>query len=192
MLKFTILNNKIVLDPNIILLEELSELYTMTERGEKLLQVIYYIHSRDIENPFRDLDQRVLVENVIRAVFKKSSFKELNLTDRETKMYYAAETIFIKHNLTSEGRLEKAIDKKLDEISIMLNETVPTIEESETKSGEVKFSTNLNIILNLFTKIETIMKSKSVLQNAIRKQEGSGRIKGGGTTSFREMGILKK
>ena len=190
MLKFTIVNNKIALDPNIIVLEELNNLYKLP-RGNKLLQVIYFMHSRDIDNPFRDLDQITIAENVISAVFKKKTLGELKLDTEEKKNYTQAEKTFIKYNLTSEARLEKAIDKKLDEISIMLNETVPTIEESITKSGEVKFNTNLNIILNLFTKIETIMKSKTVLQNAIRKQEGSGRVKGGGTTSFREMGTLK-
>lgn len=191
MLKFTLVNNKIALDPNIVLLEDLHNLYK-EKRGEKLLQVIYFMYSRDTENPFRDLDQITIAENVISSVFKKKSLTELNLTAREAKLFSKAEKIFIKHNITSEARLEKAIDKKLDEISTMLNDTTPTIEESVTKSGEVKFNTNLTIILNLFTKIETIMKSKSVLQAAIRKQEGTGRIKGGGTTSFREMGMLTK
>ena len=191
MLKFTIVKNKLALDLKIVLFEDLNNLFK-EKRGEKLLQVIYYMHSRDSENPFRDLDQITVAENVISSVFKKKSLGELDLTEKEAALYVKAEKAFIKYNVTSEARLEKAIDKKLDEISTMLNDTIPTIEESVTKNGEVKFTSNLSIILNLFTKIETIMKSKTVLQAAIRKQEGSGRIKGGGTTSFREMGMLTK
>ena len=191
MLRFTIVSDKVVLDPNIVLLEPLHKLYK-TKDGPKLLQAIFYLHSRDISNPFRDLEQFSVEENVIMAVFKKSSISDLNLSVKVKALFDEAERVFIKHNLTSEGRLEKAIDKKLDEITTMLNENVPRIEESVTNSGEIKFNTNLTIILNLFTKIETILKSKNVLQSAIRRQEGSGRIRGGGTTSFREMGILNK
>lgn len=192
MISFTIVKDKIVLDPNIVLFKELSALYKHKPRGEKLLRVIYYLHSRDKENPFRDLDQSIVLENVLQVVFNVGSWDELKLTETEKKLYRDAENIFIQYNLTAEARLEKAIDKKMDEITKMLNETKPAIEESVTKSGEVKFTTNLNIILNLFTKIETIMKSKNVLRNAILKQEGEGKVRGGGTTSFREMGTLAK
>ena len=191
MLSFTIVKGKIVLDPNIVLFGSLSDLYEKV-RGEALLRVIYYMHSRDTENPFRDLEERILEENVLQVVFSVANWNELKLTKVEKHLYLEAEKTFIKYNLTAESRLEKAIDKKIDEITIMLNDTTPTIEESVTKNGEVKFNTNLNIILNLFTKIETIMKSKTVLQNAILKQEGKGKIKGGGTTSFRELGTLGK
>jgi len=190
MLSFTIVKDRVVLDPNIVLMEDLHALYKKS-RGPKLLQIIYYLHSRDEDNPFRDLDELVVVENVLMVVFKKSSFKDLKLSAKEKTLFDKAEALFIKHNLTSEARLEKAINKKIDEITIMLNDTTPTIEESTTRSGEVKFSTNLTIILNLFTKIETIMKSKTILQNTILRQEAKGRTKGGGTTSFREMGNLK-
>jgi len=191
MLKFTIVKNKIVVDPNIILFKDLGDLYELP-RGEKLLQVIYYIHSRDVDNPFRDLDKITIEENVVMAVFNKKGIRELKLSTKEGKLYANAKKLFLKHNTTSESRLESSIDKKLDEISRLLDTTEPTIEESVTSSGEVKFNTNLTIILNLFSKIESIMKSKSVLQNIIMKQESKGKIKGGGTTSFREMGILNK
>lgn len=191
MLKFTIVSGKLVLDPNIVLFKELHDVYKL-KQGEKLLQVIYFTHSRDVENPFRDLDSRTIAENVMRAVFNKSEFKDLKLVKADITKFDKAEKLFIKHNLTAEGRLEAAIDKKLDEISEMLNITAPTIEEFENPvTGEIKFNTNLTIMINLFSKIESIMKSKTVLQNTIRKQENEGRTKGGGTTSFREMGVLK-
>jgi len=191
MVRFTIVNNKVVLDPNIVLLKDLSDLY-VEKRGPKFLQVIYYMHSRNQDNPFRDLDQITIETNILQAVFNNAKWEDIKMSDKEKKLYISAEKTFMKHNTTPESRLEKAIDKKLDEVSRMLNETVPVIEESITKNGETKFSSNLSIILNLFTKIETIMKSKTVLQNAILKQEVAGKVRGGGTTSFREMGILKK
>lgn len=189
MIKFTISGGKLVLDPSIILFDELQELYKVKD-GHKWLQVIYYLHSSDHENPFRDLDPFVLEENVLMVVFKKSTFKALKMTKTLEKQFLAAEKLFLKYTSSPEKRLLKAIDKKMDEISKMLDDNVPVIEESiNAHTGETKFNTNLTIMLNAFAKIETIMKSKTILSNAVMKSEGVGRTRGGGTTSFRERGL---
>jgi hypothetical protein len=60
----------------------------------------------------------------------------------------------------------------------MLDDNIPIIEESVTNSGETKFNSNLPIMLNAFAKLETIMKSKVLLQSAIAKTVGAGRNKG--------------
>jgi hypothetical protein len=52
----------------------------------------------------------------------------------------------------------------------MLDDNIPIIEESVTNSGETKFNSNLPIMLNAFAKLETIMKSKVLLQSAIAKR----------------------
>jgi len=191
MIQFTLVKDKVVLDPNIVLFKELHELYKI-KRGPDFLKSIYYTYSREADNPFRDLSQMILEENVLQVIFGVGTWEEVEMTNKERDLYEAAENLFVKYNETSEARLEKSINKKLDEISTMLDETKPKIETSYTKTGEIKFNTNLNIILNLFTKIETILKGKTVLQNAIRKQEGAGKTRGGGSTSFREMGTLSK
>ena len=192
MLEFTLAGGKIVLSKEIVLFEELHTLYKLPE-GPKLLESIYYMYSRDLKgNPFRDISESVKESNVFMAVFKKENLKSLKLSKGTLKLYEAATDIFLKYNATAEGRLSASIDKKLDEISIMLDSTVPTIEESLTKSGETKYNSNLGIILNMFSKIDTIMKAKSTLETAILKNESKGRLRGGGKSSFREMGIFKK
>jgi hypothetical protein len=57
----------------------------------------------------------------------------------------------------------------------MLDDNIPIIEESVTNSGETKFNSNLPIMLNAF--MQTIMKSKVLLQSAA-KTVGAGRNKG--------------
>lgn len=191
MIKFTVSKGKLALDPNIVLFNELHDLFKCAN-GEQYLQVIYFRHSKDSENPFRDLDRRVAEENIFRTVFNKSSWDELKTPPLTEKRFLVAEALFLEYNTTAESRLLDSINRKFDQISKLLNDTTPIIEESVTNSGETKFSSNLTIILNLFTKIETIMKSKTLLMNAILKQEGEGKVRGGGTTSFRERGVLNK
>lgn len=189
MIKFTISGGKLVLDPNIVLFKVLQDLYNVPD-GHKFLQVIYYNNSTSPDNPFRDLDNRVKEENILRTVFNKSTWKELKVPKNIESKFEEAEAFFIKYNSTPETRLLSSIDRKLDEISSMLDDNIPTIEESVTNSGETKFNSNLTIMLNAFSKIETIMKSKTLLQNTISKTEGAGRTKGGASTSFRERNVI--
>jgi len=191
MLKFTIVKDKVVLDPNIVLFKELHDLFK-TKRGPKLLQAIYYRHSREADNPFRDIDQKIVEENILQTVFNKGSWAEVKLSPTEDALYAKAEELFLKHNFTPESRLERSLNKKMDQISELLDDTIPVIEESVTKGGEVKFSSNMTIMMNMFSKIEVLMKNKGLLQNAILKQGAKGRMRGGGTTSFRESGTLGK
>jgi len=189
MIRFTIAGGKLVLDPNIVLFQELQDLYNVPD-GQKFLQVIYYTHSSENDNPFRDLDARVLEENIMRAVFQKGSWKEIKISKDIEKKFDLATALFIKYNSTPEIRMLKSIDRKIDEISTMLDNNTPIIEESVTSSGETKFNSNLPIMLNAFAKLETIMKSKGMLQNSIIKASGEGRNKGNTSTSFRERGAI--
>lgn len=191
MIKFTIAGGKLVLDPNIVLFEELNSLYK-SRNGEKYLQVIYYRHSKDNDNPFKDLDKRVVDKNIYQTVFKKDSWQALKVPKETEAKFRVAESLFIKYNATAESRLLESLDRKFDQISTLLDDTTPSIEESTLASGKIEFTSNLTIILNLFTKIETIMKSKKLLTDTIMKQGGIGRLKGGGTSSLREKGLLKK
>jgi hypothetical protein len=65
MIRFTITSGKLVL--NIVLFKDLQDLFNCAD-GPKFLQVIYYTHSTEPDNP--GLDARVLEENILRAVFK--------------------------------------------------------------------------------------------------------------------------
>jgi hypothetical protein len=58
MIRFTITSGK-VLDPNIVLFKDLQDLFNCAD-GPKFLQVIYYTHSTEPDNPFTGLDARVL------------------------------------------------------------------------------------------------------------------------------------
>jgi hypothetical protein len=61
MIRFTITSGKLVLDPNIVLFKDLQDLFNCAD-GPKFLQVIYYTHSTEPDNPFTGLDARVLEE----------------------------------------------------------------------------------------------------------------------------------
>jgi len=175
MIKFTLHKGEVVLDTSIVLFDDLKAVYDMP-RGNQFLQVIFYRHSREPDNPFRDISAMVLEENIVRVVFRKGTWKEVGITKKEAALFEKAEKIFIEYTTTPEARLERSLNKKLDEISFMLDNEVPKIEKTLTKSNKIEYSTNMTIILNLFTKIETILKGKSILNNVILKNQALTRF----------------
>jgi hypothetical protein len=90
MIRFTITSGKLVLDPNIVLFKDLQDLFNCAD-GPKFLQVIYYTHSTEPDNPFTGLDARVLEENILRAVFNKSTWKELKVPKATDKFKLATD-----------------------------------------------------------------------------------------------------
>jgi hypothetical protein len=71
MIRFTITSGKLVLDPNIVLFKDLQDLFNCAD-GPKFLQVIYYTHSTEPDNPFTGLDARVLEENIFGRCLTKA------------------------------------------------------------------------------------------------------------------------
>jgi hypothetical protein len=119
MIRFTITSGKLVLDPNIVLFKDLQDLFNCAD-GPKFLQVIYYTHSTE---PDLSLGWMlgVLEENILRAVFNKSTWKELKVPKATEDKFKLATDLFLMYNSTP----EKSIDKKIDEISTMLDDNIP-------------------------------------------------------------------
>ncbi|MCK5788601.1 MAG: hypothetical protein KAH32_06360 [Chlamydiia bacterium] len=191
MIELTLSGGKVVLSMNIVLFDELQKLYDIPKVGEKLLRCIYYKHSTSDENPFKDLDISVKEHSIYMSVFNQPGRSKLKLSKKNEGIFIEAEKLFEAYEVTPEKRLNNSINRKFDEISRLLDETPPEISTSETSSGETKYNSNLPIILNMFGRIETIMKAKDKLSESIKRHDSVSKLKGGNNSSFREKGLLK-
>jgi hypothetical protein len=71
MIRFTITSGKLVLDPNIVLFKDLQDLFNCAD-GPKFPSGDLHPFYR-ARQPFHWADARVLEENILRAVFNKST-----------------------------------------------------------------------------------------------------------------------
>jgi hypothetical protein len=89
--------------------------------------VIYYTHSTEPDNPFTGLDARVLEEIscgrcLTKALGRSSKFlRQLKINSNWLQTFSDVQQY-------SEIRMLKSIDKKIDEISTMLDDNIPIIE----------------------------------------------------------------
>jgi hypothetical protein len=91
MIRFTITSGKLVLDPNIVLFKDL----------QVYLIVLTEVPSGDLlhpfnrtRQPFTGLDAGVLEENILRAVFNKSTWKKLKVPKSTEDKFKLATELF--------------------------------------------------------------------------------------------------
>jgi hypothetical protein len=72
MIRFTITSGKLVLDPNIVLFKDLQDLFNADGPQVPSGDLLHPFGYRS-QTTFTGLDARVLEENILRAVFNKST-----------------------------------------------------------------------------------------------------------------------
>lgn len=193
-LKFTILNNKVLVDPNITLLKEFADIieYGKSKKDEKIafdmLLYIYYCCDLTSDNPFKDVDYRLKEEQAYARIFgkKKLLAKEKALIESGMDAY----------NFFNENALERAglaYDKKIDEIRSLLDEVVPEVHPVMDESGEIdKYVSNDKIIASFSKQLNEMAVYKLKAMETAKKIENTGRVRGNKGSSLIERGGLRR
>jgi hypothetical protein len=193
MLKFTVLNEKVCIDPNILLIEEFENIL---EHGKKvkdedlalrILLYIFYCCDLTEDNPMRDIDYRLKPEQAMSRAFRN---KKTGFTKVESALVEAGIEAYNFFNETSAERAILAIDKKIDEARTALENNDIQIVRNEDDSGKVSFVSNEGILSKLAENIGKMMTLKLSISNAAKKMENTGRVRGGKGSSLLERGNL--
>jgi hypothetical protein len=194
MLKFTVHNSKVCIDPNIVLIEEFNNILAYGKKkksedlGNRMLIYVYYCCDLSEDNIMRDLDYRMKPEQAMVRAFagKKDKF-----TAEEQKLIDAAIDAYNFFNETSAERAVLAIDKKIDEARTKLEEEeIEIIRNVNESTGVVSFASNETILSKLAENIGKLMTLKISVMNAAKKMENSGRVRGNKGSSLIERGSL--
>ena len=193
MLKFTVHNSKVCMDPSVVLLEEFSTIlaYGKKKKDEdlanRMLLYIFFCCDLTDDNFMRDIDFRQKPEQALMRAFagKKNKF-----TSDEQDLIDAGIAAYNFFNETSAERAVLAIDKKIDEARTVLETTEIEIVRNQKDNGEVSFASNETILSKLATNIGALMTLKLSVMNAAKKMENTGRVRGGKGSSLLERGGL--
>lgn len=196
MLKFTVLDSKVVIDPNIILFEEFQDIIKHCgkkindeELANRMLLYVFYCCDLTEDNPLKHIDYRVKEKEAFARSFQGTSKKKFNVAER--KLIDAAIETYNYFNETSAERAIIAIDKKIDEARTKLeDEEVEIIRNVNENTGVVSFTSNEGILSNLAKQIGEMMTLKLQISNAAKKMENTGRVRGNKGSSLAERGSL--
>jgi hypothetical protein len=193
MLKFQVYNNKVCIDPSIILLEEFSNIlaYGKKEKNEdlanRMLLYVFFCCDLTEDNFMRDLDYRLKPEQAMARAFSGTIKK---FDDTQKDLIDAAIDAYNFFNETSAERAVLAIDKKIDEARTIMETTDIEIVRNQKDNGEVSFASNETILFKLAENIGKLMTLKLSVAAAAKKMENSGRVRGGKGSSLLERGGL--
>lgn len=202
MLRFTIHNGKVVIDPSLLMMKEFTDILEYAKNnedlGNRLLLYVYYCCDLNKDNPMRDVDFRLKESQAMsRALgpIKKTSF-----TKKEESLIGAAMDAY---NFTNETALERAsltYDQKIDEIRSLLEKTKPelhavyesctcnTCQENVVDVIE-KYVSNDRIIGNFAKQLNELAVYKLHALETAKKIENTGRVRGGKGSSIIERGV---
>jgi len=190
MLKFTIANEQVVLDPNIKIIEEFDNILKYGEKmkdkdlANRMLIYVFYCCDLTEDNPMRDIDYRMKEEQAMIRAFRN---KKKKFTKVEQPLIDAAIAAYNFFNETSAERAILAIDKQIDDARVELEEfKFESVRNVNANTGEVKFASNEGIRLNLAKQIGEMMTLKIQVTNAAKKLETAGRVRGGKGSSLIE------
>jgi hypothetical protein len=193
MLKFQVYNNKVCIDPSIILLEEFSNILAYAKKkkdedlGNRMLLYVFFCCDLTEDNFMRDIDYRLKPEQAMSRAF----INKITKFDKEqSDLVDAAIDAYNFFNETSAERAVLAIDKKIDEARTIMETTDIEIIRNVKESGEVSFASNETILFKLAENIGKLMTLKLSVSAAAKKMENSGRVRGGKGSSLLERGGL--
>jgi hypothetical protein len=209
-LKFTINNGKVVIDPTLLMIKEFTDIidYAKSKSDEDLgNQLLLYVFSCcDLtdQNPIKDIDYRLKRDQAMSIAFKG---KEKKFLKKEEALLDSAIDAYNFYNETAIERATLAYDQKIDEIRSLMEETAPEvhliykthmcdscnpddgINRVEEVEKYVSNATDLEKFAKLLNEMATY-KLKSM--ETAKKIENTGRVRGNKGSSMIERGTFLK
>jgi hypothetical protein len=202
MLKFIVNRDTIVLDTNIILLEEFSDIIkfgvkkksaklatsSLTELSNSMLLYIYLCCDLSEENPMKDVDFRQKPQQALSRAFKDKNRK---FSKEEQVLIDAGMDAYNYFNETAAERSEIAMDKKIDEARSMLETTlIEVVRNVNPQTGVVSYASNESIITKIAQQINEMMSLKLTMKQTAMKIQSTSRVKGNKGSSLIERGTF--
>jgi hypothetical protein len=195
MLKFTTKGDSVILDKNILLTEEFTSIlehYKKAKNPDKGLKVLLYVYlccDMSEDNFMKDLDFRQKPQQATLRCFKDAKHK---FTAKEQELVDAAIDAYSFFNETAGDRAELAIDKKIDEARIKLEETeLEIVRNTNDASGAVSFSSNNKILSEIAKDIDALMSLKLKIRETASKIKNTGRVRGDKGSSLIERNTFR-
>jgi len=203
MLKFTVLNGRVVPDPSLLMITEFTNIinYGVKKKKEdlanRMLLYVFFCCDLTDANPLKDVDYRMKQEQANARAFKgghKFNVTEQNLID-------AAVDAYNFFNETALERASLAYDKKIDEIRTLLEDMLPEAHAvytnclcencEETVNIIDKYVSNNKIIADFAKQVNDLSNYKLRTMETAKKIENTGRVRGDKGSSLIERGSFR-
>jgi len=212
MLRFTINNGKVVIDPSLLMIKEFTDILDYAkekkneELGNQMLLYIFLCCDLTEQNPNRDVDYRMKQEQALSRAFNNKDKKFLK---KEEVLLDAAIDAYNFFNETAIERATLAYDQKIDEIRSLMERLQPEVHpnykihscdlcaefnpDGVNQVEEVEKYVSNAADLEKFAKLLNEMATyKLKSMETAKKIENTGRVRGNKGSSLIERGAFRK
>ncbi len=195
MIRFTILDGKVIIDPT---LKMIREFQVILDYGKKkkdpelsnlMLMFVFWCCDLTALNPFRDVRVDRKVDDATKRIFLGTKRKKF--TKVEADMIDAAMDAY---NYFNEDALERSAlvqQKKIDQINELLDKTKPEVHPVFDEDGAIeKYVSNSAIISQLRKELKEMALGMLAAKETAKKIENTGRVRGNKKSSLIERGLF--
>lgn len=210
MLRFTINNGKVVIDPTLMMIKEFTDILDYAEEknnkelGNQMLMYIFLCCDLTDSNPNRDVDHRMKRDQALSRAFNAKDKKFLK---KEESLIDAAIDAYNFFNETAIERATLAYDQKIDEIRSLMERTEPEMHaiqethmceycaelnpEGVNRIEEISKYVSNAVDLEKFAKLLNEMATyKLKSMETAKRIENTGRVRGNKGSSMIERGVF--
>jgi hypothetical protein len=213
MLKFTLFNGKVVIDPSLVMIQEFTDILdygkvkSNDDLSNRLLLYVFYCCDLTEQNPLRDVDYRLKESQALTRAFP--GVKQKEFTKKEDTLISAAIDAYNFLNETSLERATLSYDQKIDEVRTLLDSIKPEVhslyelhlcDECQSNGNDVlnevrevkEYISNNKIIADLSKQLGDMAIYKLRAMETAKKIENTGRVRGGKGSSLIERGGFRR
>ena len=195
MLRFTLRDGKVIVDPTLKMIREFQVIldYGEKKKDEEIsnLMLLFVFWCCDLTglNPFKDVRVDKKMEDASRRIFlgtkrKKFTKAEAGMIDEAMDAY----------NYFNEDALERSAlvqQTKIDQINDLLDNTKPEIHPVFDEDGAIDKYVSNNAVIASFTKqLELLALGMLKAKETAKKIENTGRVRGNKKSSLIERGLF--
>lgn len=183
--------DELIITYQIKLFDEFADILNEVKPKRKANQLLHYVYllcDRSDKNPLRDLDSAVKQEQCLYRAFK---VRDVKLSEKEQQLVKAAIQVYKTHNESSKDRIKFSIERKIDQLAKMLDDTTPEIIRNiDPKTGNVNFASNTKIIMDSIKELNNTLSTLDKVEASIMKQKNERQVGNKGKSSMLESGRL--
>jgi hypothetical protein len=201
MLKLSMKNHRVVIDPASLTLEPLREIWfadksTIKKEATDLLTYIHICSQVDQDAPFAKVDPTEVGALTKREIFGKYEYEFKGKFDQEFM-----DDAVLRYQLAYDSPEQSAVrvfDKKIHEMNRLIDETAIVITPVAAKGG-VEYVSNFPILNKMMQDMTKIRAAREAMHAAVLKQKNTNSVRGQRQVSFlekrradmRKAGVIK-
>lgn len=188
MLKYSMKNHRVVIDPASLILEPLREIWiadksSIKKEATDLLTYIHICSQVDQDAPFAKVDPTEISALAKRELFGKYEYEFKGKFDQD----YMDDAV-MRYQLAFDSPEQAAVrvfDKKIHEMNRLIDETMIVITPVAAKGG-VEYVSNFPILNKMMQDMTKIRAAREAMHAAVLKQKSTNSVRGQRQVSFLE------